>query len=64
MLLYEGNNADEAMSGDFVTKEFETEEEAMAEYHELKKRNDVFGLWVTSRDADGELIDDIELDDR
>ena len=61
VLWYEGPNRREAMMGDFLSESFETEEEALAKHEELKTKENVYSIWVTSRDEEGELVKDIVL---
>lgn len=59
VLWYEGKNEREAMQGDFKTKEFKTESQAMAFYRSIKNDNGKFAFWVTGRSSDGDVLKDL-----
>lgn len=46
-------------NGDIDCKEFKTKKQALAYYEKHKSDNDKCGWWVTKRDKDGFVIDDI-----
>lgn len=45
--------------GDYETKDFRTRKQALAFYEEHKNDADKCGWWVTHRNADWEVIEDI-----
>ena len=58
-LWYEGEDEDEAMNGDPHTKEFKTRKEVMNFYEKHKNDKNKFGWWVTRRDSDWFVVEDI-----
>lgn len=59
VLWYEGPTEYVAMHDDPHTKEFKTREEALDFYEKHKDDTDKFGWWVTKRDSDWSVIEDI-----
>lgn len=47
------------MMGDPIFKEFKTRKQALNFYEQHKNDNDKFGWWVTKRDQDGYVVEDI-----
>ena len=59
VLWYEGDNAEDALRGDYHSKEFSTEQAAMRFYEKSKGDSDKYGFWVTERDSDWDVVRDI-----
>ena len=60
VLWYEGATEQEAYNrGDYRTKEFYTRKKAIAFYNEHRNDEGKFGWWVTHRDSDWYVIEDI-----
>lgn len=57
VLWYEGNTEEEALRGDYHTKEFFTKKQALAYYQAHKGDANRFGWWVTHRDADWDVLE-------
>lgn len=47
------------VDGDCDFKEFKTRKQALQFYEKHKNDCDKFGFWVTKRNADGEVLEDI-----
>lgn len=58
VLYYTGETEYDAMNGDFTAIKFETKNQALnyVKKH-LEKSKDIFGIFVTSRDYEDEIID-------
>ncbi len=60
VLWYKGQTEEEALrNGDIQTKVFYTKKQALAFYEQHKNDTDKYGWWVTHRNADWEVIEDI-----
>lgn len=56
VLWYEGPSEEEAMKGDYQTKEFDNEKDAMDYYNFTKDDEGKYGFWVTERDENWEVV--------
>lgn len=59
VLWYEGPTEYAAMQDDPYTEEFKTRDEALDFYEKHKDDANKFGWWVTKRDSDWFVIEDI-----
>ena len=59
VLYYPSINEKGDYTGDPITKEFKTKKSALNFYEKHKNDTDKFGWWVTARDEDGCVLDDI-----
>ena len=59
VLWYEGQNEHEALCGDYYTKKYLSRKQALAYYEKHKNDANKFGWWVTERDEDGYILDDL-----
>ena len=59
VLWYEGDNEEDAMQHDPITKEFDYETDAKDFYKFIKDDEGKFGFWVTERDPDWKVVKDI-----
>lgn len=59
VLWYEGDNAEDALQGDYHSKEFSSEQAAMRFYEKSKDDANKYGFWVTERDSDWDVVRDI-----
>lgn len=59
VLYYPRMNERGDYEGDPITKEYKSKKQALAYYEKHKNDGDKFGWWVTYRDEDGYIIDDI-----
>ena len=59
VLWYEGTNEKEAINNGYITEEFRTRKEALDFYEKHKNDANKFDWWITRRNADWEVIEDI-----
>ena len=59
VLWYEGNTEEEALCGDAHWVNFSTRKKALNYYEQHKNDAGCFAWWVTKRDADGEIVEDL-----
>ena len=60
VLWYNGASKEDALQkGDYDTKSFRTRKAAMNYYNKHKNDTNKFGWWVTYRDANGCILDDL-----
>lgn len=55
--------ADKSMKGDYQTKEFASKQQMLTFYNQHKNDSDKFGWWLTRRDSDWNVIENIDVDD-
>ena len=54
---------DKRMKGDYQTKEFASKQQMLNFYNQHKNDSDKFGWWLTRRDSDWNVVEDIDVDD-